>query len=96
MEIIVQDENDNTNREVYTFYVENEYHIWLDGYSKEHRLTNRHKWQGVKIYSRLDYRNYKYSEEYLEEKDVPFHDGIIRMVKDKLLTGLQIKKWSER
>ena len=95
IELIIPDTFNNLRREVYRFYVENEYHIWLDEYAIQTRITTRHKWQSIKQYSRLINRDI-YGDKILHEQDVPLHDGIIRTVKDKLVEELQVKKWSER
>jgi len=91
MEIILQKEGDKLNREVYTFYFQNEFHLVLDRYSLETRPTPRHKFQIVKSYSRLDNRNYKA----IKEEDVVLNDVIIELAKKQLYNQVRVHKWND-
>lgn len=89
-------DHDELHREYYNFYAEDIEHIWLDEYYIMYRQTKRHKWVIDKGYSRLDARKFWNSVNKIDEKDVPLHDGIVRMLKDKLIDTMHVAKWSER
>ena len=96
IDLIVPIPNSTGRRYYYRFYLEDECHIWLDEYAYQERKTPHSKWEDIKKYSRLDARSIWNNDVKIEEKDVPFHDGIVRMIKDKIISQLQVKKWSER
>lgn len=78
-------------REKYTFYLENEFHLWLDSYALELRKTHRHKWTSLDCYYRLDKRNSN-----LTEEQVILINDIKEMAKKVLIEQIQVNKWSER
>lgn len=82
---------EQTQREVYNFYYENQWYVWLNYYALETRLTPRHKWQIVKYYDLLHYKIY---DNKMEEKDVPLTENVINMLKNKIITKMKIQKWS--
>lgn len=91
---ILWTESQKLKREYYRFYLENEYHLWLDDYEFQTRQTTRHKWIAEKGYSRLEPRRYYPIK--LSEAEVPLTDAIKDEVKKVLLSQLKIEKWSER
>jgi hypothetical protein len=78
-------------RERYTFYLENEFHLWLDSYGIELRKTTRHKWKTLDCYIRLDPRISN-----ITENQVILTDDIKERAKKILIEQIQIAKWSER
>ena len=96
IELIISVNKSTGRRHYYRFYAENERQIWLDEYEYQERRTPHSKWEYVKKYSRLDMRSVWGTSKRMEEKDVPLDERIKNMVKDKIISQLQIKKWSER
>ena len=94
IELIIPIANSKNQRHYYRFYLENEYHLWLDEYEYQVRKTSHSKWIVEKGYSRLDSRRY-YSEK-LEEINVILNDHVKEKVREIVLKQLQIQKWSER
>ena len=82
---------DNLSREIYSFYIEDFDKIWLDWYCSECRESNRHKFVRIGYYSRLEKRNSNIAKE-----DVLITETIKNAVKEKIISSIQIKKWSER
>ena len=78
-------------REVYTFWLENEYWLWLDNYTYEVKLTPRHKFKIKRSYYRLEPR-----DSTLKEEEVVFNDELKQMALNKLISQIKVKKWSER
>ena len=78
-------------REIYSFYLENSEHLWLDNYIIQERQTTRHKFVTVAGYHRLEPRNSNISE-----ADIYLGEDVIREAKDTIYLNLQVKKWSER
>ncbi len=81
VEVIIK--HNKLKREVYSFYLENQYHLWLDEYKLENRKTTRHKWIAQITYNRLDFR---YSN--ILEKEVLLTDEIKQKAKNNLIKCL--------
>jgi len=94
IEVIVQ--QDKNNREIYNFYLENEYSLWLDSYEIEHKPDEKRKWERVRFYTRIGDTRRTLPSMLIAEKDVPLSQEIIDIVFAKLREQLKVKKWSER
>lgn len=90
VEIILGGGQGMLKREVYYFYLENEYYLWLDYYAIQSRLTTRHKWVNEKVYNRLESRNSQ-----LKEEDVILTETIKEKAIKQLLSQIKVQKWSE-
>ena len=78
-------------REIYTFWLQDCHHIWLDSYRLELRKTVRHKFKLEEYYDRLDNRNSN-----LTENQVILFDEIKEQAKFRLISQIKVQKWSER
>ena len=96
IELIIPINKSTGRRHYYRFYAEDERQIWLDEYEYQERKTPHSKWEYIKKYSRLDMRSIWDTSKRMEEKDVPLDDFIKMLVQNKIVSQLQIKKWSER
>ena len=89
IEVII--DHNKLEREVYHFYLGNEYILWLDYYAFQKRLTSRHNFKNEKIYYRLEPR---LSD--LKENEVNLTEEIKLKVLNQLLSQIKIQKWSEK
>lgn len=78
-------------REVYDFWLQNQYHLILDGYRLELRESSRHKFRATEEYSRLDNR-YKT----LKEEQVILFPEIIELAKKQLFEQIKVHKWNDK
>ena len=89
-------QTDKYNRETWRFYWENEYHIWLDEYRLQNRLSNKRKWEDVKIYIRIGDKRNILSDKLLKESDVILSNWIVAKVREWITENTQIKYWGKR
>ena len=89
VEVII--EHSKVERVVWEFYLENEYHLWLESYRLELRETPRHKFKAKYSYYRLDSRNST-----LQENQIVLSEQLKETAKLKLLSQIKVQKWSER
>jgi hypothetical protein len=89
MEIIV--DHGSLEREVYTFWLANEYHLWLDSYKYERRETTRHKFKVMKIWNRLEDRHAN-----IKLGEFKFDDSIKQKAKEQLMAQIKVELWEGR
>lgn len=91
IEVIIK--HSELKREVYRFYLEDAFHLWLDSYWLELRETTRQKFRITdEYYDRLNYR----SNSKLTVDQVILLPEIIELAKKQLINQIKVAKWSKR
>lgn len=84
---VIHEREDKIFKEVWQFWLCNEFHLVLDRYYIAERLSTRHKYKTLNSYNRLDNRG-----SHIKIDDVPFDDSIKKQAKDILYAQINVDK----